>query len=121
IEFNGVRYPITWVAQNSWTARVPVNAASNLVTILGYDQNGQLVSGASNRVTIQLGAPLELAQGNIVINELMFRGAVPDAEYIELYNGATNTKFDLSGWLVNVLDYMFSNVIIITPRCSLVL
>ena len=45
IEFNGVAYPITWTSVSNWVARVPVFAASNVLTVLGYDRTGQLVSG----------------------------------------------------------------------------
>jgi len=121
IEFNGVAYPITWAAQNNWTARVPVNLASNVVTIVGYDRNGQPVAGASNQITIQFTGTLELAAGNIVINELMFHGAVEDSEYLELFNAATNTTFDLSGWRLHGLDYTFPEGSTIGPRSFVVL
>jgi hypothetical protein len=121
IEFNGVPYSITWTTVSNWIARVPVNMATNPITILGYDRDGALVSGASNRVTVVFTGGMEQAPGNIVINEIMFRGAVEDSEYIEFYNGATNTTFDLSNWRVNGLDYTFPEGSTIGPRSFLVL
>ncbi len=121
IEFNGVPYPITWTSISNWTARVPLNLASNLIAILGYDRNGQLVSGASNQVSVTFTGATEPAVGNIVINELMFHGLAENSEYIEFYNRATNTMFDLSGWRVNGLDYTFPEGSVLAARSFLVL
>jgi hypothetical protein len=121
IEFNGVPYPITWTSISNWTARVPVNVASNLITIFGYDRNGALVSGASNQVSAAFTGVTEPAVGSIVINEIMFHGAGENSEYLEFYNRATNTMFDLSGWRVNGLDYTFPEGSVLAARSFLVL
>jgi hypothetical protein len=57
----------------------------------------------------------------VVFNEIMFNPLAPGAEYIELFNRATNTPFDLSGWTVNGLDYQFPSGAVLPPQKYLVL
>ena len=59
--------------------------------------------------------------GNIVFNEIMFNAPVPEAEYVELFNRSTNTPFDLSGWVVNGIDYTFPSGSMLLPQKYLVL
>jgi hypothetical protein len=121
IAFNGLPYPVTWTTISNWTARVPLVMATTPITILGYDRDGIFVNGASNRIAVNFTGTREPALGNIVINEIMFRGALEESEYIELFNQATNTTFDLSNWRVNGLDYTFPEGSLIGPRAFLVL
>lgn len=121
ITANGVAWPVTWTSLTGWTLRLPLSAATNTLQIAGLDLHGNTVTNTSFTATIVVNAPLELPIGRVVFNEIMFHAAVPDAEYVELYNRSTNTTFDLSGWRVNGLDYTFPPGSYLAPRSYLVL
>jgi hypothetical protein len=121
IEVNGIAWPVTWTSVSNWTMRLPVDAATNVLTIVGYDLRGNLVAGASNVVTIAYSGPTPEPAGSVVINEIMYHPVVPDAEFVELLNASTNVAFDLSGWRFNGLDYTFPEGSLIAPRGLLVL
>jgi hypothetical protein len=59
--------------------------------------------------------------GTVVIHEIMFHPATPDAEYVELFNTSTTNAFDLSGWSLNGVGYTFPGGSFIVPRGFLVL
>ncbi len=121
ITINGVAWPVTWSTLTGWTVRIPANAATNTLQIEGRDVNGNLVTNTSVTATAVVNATPEPAAGNLIFNEIMFHPTVPGGEYVEIYNRATNTTFDLSSWRVNGLDYTFPPGSSIGPRSYLVL
>ena len=121
IEVNGVAYAVTWTAVNAWTLRVALPAGTNALNVVGYDPFGNAVSGSTDTIRVTVTAPPAQPEDFIVINEIMFNPAVPDAEYVELFNTSTNYAFDLSGWQFNGLSYTFPDGTILQPRAYLVL
>ncbi|MGC3959435.1 MAG: lamin tail domain-containing protein [Verrucomicrobiota bacterium] len=106
IMVNGVSYTPTWTALTGWSLTVPVGSGTFNWTVAARDRNGNSI-GSSYVVSVEnTGVPASPV-GNVVINEIMFNAATPDGEYIELFNRSTNTTFDLSGWVINGLDYTF--------------
>ena len=83
--------------------------------------SGLPVPGASNSVSAVYSGPLPSPVGQVVINEIMYAPAVPNAQYVELYNNSTNTTFDLSGWQFHGLAYTFPAGSSIAPNSFLVL
>lgn len=120
IEINGVPWPVTWTSVNGWTLRLPVSDATNDLVVLGYDRHGNLVTGASNRVTVVYTGGIAPPEA-VVINEIMYHPTIPAAEFVELFNTSSNSAFDLSGWRFNGLDYSFPTGSMIAPRSFLVL
>ena len=121
ITINGEPRPMTWTSATGWSIRLAVPPGTNAYTLLGYDRFGNLVSGASNQVTIASTAGPVSPVGNVLINEIMYNPATPNAEYVELYNSSTNAAFDLSGWRINGLSYTFPSGSFIGPNSFLVL
>jgi hypothetical protein len=112
---------VRWTSTTAWLLVAPVPPGTNLLTVLGYDRHGNLVPGVSNAITVISTAVPESAQGKVVFNEIMVRPTQADAEYVELFNAATNTAFDLSGWEVNGLAYSFPTGTVLLPQRRLVL
>lgn len=112
---------VTWTSTTAWTLWAPVPTGTNALVILGFDRRGNLVSGASNVVTVINSALPESPDGKVVFNEVMHHAPQPGAEYVELFNAATNTPFDLSGWQVNGLAYVFPAGSILLPQGFLTL
>jgi len=50
---------------------------------------------------------IESPDHQIVLNEIMYQPAVPDAGFVEFYNTSARSAFDLSGWRVDGLDFTF--------------
>jgi hypothetical protein len=121
ILLNGVPWAVTWTSVTNWVALVPLQAGSNFLSIAGLDTHGQPVGGTSNGVSVVYGGAIPSPVGAVVLNEIMFNPAIPDAEYVELFNTSSNYTFDLSGWDFNGLAYTFPNGSFIAPRRFLTL
>ena len=118
ITINGVAYTPVWLTVNSWRLQVPVNAGTNELVIAGLDRLGNVVSNLTR--TVEYTGVDELAEDNIIINEVMYNPLVSDATYIELFNRSATYSFDLSGWRLNGVDFTFPQGTIITNRGLLV-
>ncbi len=121
IEVNGVAYNVTWATTTNWSLRVALPSGTNALSVIGYDRLGNAVSGATDTIAVNVTAPGAPPQDNLVINEIMFNPAVPDAEYLELFNLSSTVSFDVSGWRLDGLDYVFPDGYIIQPRAFLVI
>lgn len=121
ISVNGQSWTVRWTGVNTWTATVPLQNGNNFFSVVGLDVNGQPINGASNSVSVVYGGTTPSPVNQVVINEIMAHPALPDAEYVELFNTSSNYAFDLSGWEVNGVDYQFPGGSFIAPRSYLVL
>jgi hypothetical protein len=57
---------------------------------------------------VQFGIPNEIAEGEILINEILFDPIAPGVDYVELYNN-TDKTFDLSNLMLGVVRESFPN------------
>ncbi len=121
IEVNGVAYNVTWTTTTNWSLRVALPTGTNALSVVGYDRFGNTIGGATDTISVNVTAPGAPPQDNLVINELMFSPTVPDAEYVELFNLSTTVSFDISGWRLDGLDYVFPDGFIIQPRTFILL
>ncbi len=120
ISINGEVFTPVWITVTNWSLVVPAPAGTNTWTVVAYDRYGNTVGG-TNLVTVANLSTPEPPAGNVVFNEIMFNPAQPGAEYVELFNRATNTTFDLSGWVVNGLAYTFPPGSTLAPQGYLLL
>ena len=121
LEVNGAPCQITWTSTTNWSVRLPLAPGQNILNVQGFDRAGQPLASMTGRVDAVFLSDPEPPQGHVVINEVMFNPAVPNAEYVELFNVSSNTAYDLSGWRFNGLGYTFPAGIAIQPRGYLVL
>src|SRR5207253_4597928 len=121
ITVNGVAYPITWTSVTNWFLVVPVTNGIQVLHLLGLDQFGQPITGASATITVNYSGADQPPENSIVINEIMSQPLVPDAAYVELFNRSTNYSFDVSGWRLNGLDFTFPGGSVITNQQYLLL
>ena len=121
ITVNGVSWPLAWTSTTNWGLTLPVGAGTSTLSVVAYDRFGSLVSSTTNVVTVTNPNTPASPVGNLVINEIMFHPLNPEAAYVELYNRATNTTFDLSGWLLQGLNYTFPPGSALAPQNFLVL
>lgn len=61
-----------------------------------------------NETRVQFGIPNDIAEGEILINEILFDPISPCVDYIELYNN-TDKTFDLSTLMLGVVRESFPN------------
>ncbi len=121
ITFNGVPYPVTWNTVTTWIATVPLQPGVNQLSVVGLNRQGQPVPGASFPISPNYAGSLPSPVGQVVINEIMYQPARPNAEYIELFNNSAAITFDLSGWKLRGVGYTFPAGATIGPRKFLVL
>ena len=118
---NGVEWPVTWTSVYTWRVILPLSPGTNLLSVTGVDRKGQPVAGASGGASVVYAGGSASPVGQVVINEIMCQPAVPNAQYVELYNNSTNLAFDLSGWELSGLAYTFPAGSFIGPNGFLVL
>src|SRR5213075_2443753 len=118
---NGAPWTVTWTTVTNWIAIVPLFSGSNAFSVVGVNLNGQTISGASNFLSVAYSGTVQSPATNIVFNELMPTPLLAGAEYVELFNNSSNYTFDLSGWNINGLSYIFPNGAAINPRSYLLL
>ena len=117
---NGVAFPVTWTSVLNWTMQVALSAGNNALNVQGWDASSNLVTGASATMNVNYNGLVELPQDKLIFNEIMYHPARPGASFIELFNTSINEAFDLSGWRLNGVDYVFPGGTIIPARGFLV-
>ena len=120
ILINGVEYSITWSNVKTFTIRVPVTEAASVLALQGYDVNGRPLASVSTNIPVNYTGLIASPETSLVINEIMYNPARPEASYIEIFN-TSNFAFDLSGWRVNGLSFTFDPAAYIAGRQYLVL
>lgn len=115
IWINGAEWPLSWTGLSSWTVAVPLHTGVNALNVMGVDIHGQPVAGASSSLSVTYSPSIPSPAGLVVINEIMYNPAAPNAQFVELYNASTNTAFDMSGWQLKGLSYTFPTGSVIAP------
>lgn len=121
IEVNGAPYPVTWTGVTTWSMAIPLTAASNVLNLRGFDAHGNEVAGATDTITITYTGALTSPKDIVVINEIMYNPAAPDASFIELYNNSTTAGFDLSGYRLEGVGFTFPSGSVIAPNSYMVI
>jgi len=112
---NGVAYPVTWTALNTWVIRIPLVSGTNTLVITARDSKGVPVAGVNRTVRVNYTGADELPQDKLVLNEIMYNPLFADASYVEIFNTSASNAFDLSGWKLNGAGFTFPNGSIIEP------
>ncbi len=107
IEVNGITYPVVWTDVRHWQLNLPLAGVTNALVIRGLDRFGNPVAGDESRFNVIYTGALEPLGNQVVLNEIMYHPAIPNAEFIELYNRSATTPFDLSGWRLDGAGYTF--------------
>jgi len=121
LRINGVEYPLTWSTVRNWTLLIPVNDASNVLNLQGYDLRGNALPGLALTLTVNYTGPIARPERSVVINEIMYNPAAPDASFVEVLNSAPNFAFNLSNWRLNGLGYTFPPGTVLSSRQVVVL
>ncbi|MGA2853583.1 MAG: lamin tail domain-containing protein, partial [Verrucomicrobiota bacterium] len=117
---NGEPFTPLWTSATAWSLTLPVAFGTNYLTVSATDRFGNAVGGSQLVTAVNSGQP-ESPAGSVVINEIMCHPAAAGGQFVELFNRATNTTFDLSGWTVNGLGYTFPPGSLLAPQKYLVL
>ncbi len=112
--------PVTWTSVTTWSIRLVLTAGANPITVQGYDLANNPLTNAALTITVNYTGANPAPEDFIVINEIMYHPAAPDAAYIELYNTATNYSFDLSSWRLDGVGFAFPAGTILTNSQYLV-
>jgi hypothetical protein len=107
IKINGVAYPVTWTGVTQWTLQYALGPGVNALNLQAYDSYGNLIGGLSDTISITYTGTAQLPQDHLVINEIMYNPAAPEAEFVEIHNRSTFTAFDLSNYRLAGVDFNF--------------
>ena len=121
IRINGQAYPVSWLTETTWQARIALNAGANNLVIDGVNNQGAVVPGTTVNRSITVNAVAPLPEDSLAINELMYDPSLSGASYVELFNRSTTFAFDLGNWRLDGLGYTFPAGAIIAPQQYLVL
>jgi regulation of enolase protein 1 (concanavalin A-like superfamily) len=121
IEVNGIPFPVTWTSVTNWQITVPLGGRTNVLVVHGRDLRGNLVSYPPDEITVIYNGAVPEARDWVVINEILYNPAEPDAEFIELHNRHPSFAFDLSGLEMSGVGFTFPPGTFIQPNGFLVL
>jgi hypothetical protein len=121
LEVNGVPYAVTWTGFTTFRVTVPLTEATNVLSLVGKNLDGQPVGGAADTITVRYAGAIQQPQDYVVLNEVHYNPLEPSASFVEIYNASTSTAFDLSGWRLDGAAYSFPAGAVIAPRGYLVL
>lgn len=121
IKINGVAYPVTWTGLSTWTLNYALGPGLNVLTVQGHDIRGTLVSGSTDTISVTYTGTAELPQNFLVINEIMYNPAIPNASYVEIHNKSAVTAFDVSNFRIEGADFAFPEGTIVQPGGFLVI
>ena len=121
IEVNGVPYPVTWTSATVFRINIPLTGTSNPLSLVGYDLRGNPVPGAADTISVTYSGVVPQAEDFVAINEIQYDPTATGTSFIELYNRSTTTPFDLSGWRVDGIGYVFRDGAILATNSYLVL
>jgi len=88
------------------------------LTLVGKDLLGRAVTGAADAVTVTYTGAIPPPRGNVVINEIHYNPIEPNASFLELFNRSSAVPFDLSGFRLDGLAYVFPPVRSSRPAVS---
>ena len=113
IEVNGTPYPLTFSSVTDWSLQVGLQEGVNVLTVNGYDCQGNLVGTDTIVITrTDIGvSPV----GWLVINEIMYNPTNSTAEFVEIHNRSHTHPFDISGWRIRGVDFTFPAGSVILP------
>lgn len=118
---NGVAYPVSWSTLTGWSMPVALQPGVNTLSIVGLDSQGRPVAGVSHTLTITYTGVVERPEDKLVINEIMYQPADPEAEFVEIFNSSVSNAFDLSNWRLEGVDGWIPPGTILNPGTFLVL
>ena len=121
IEINGVPYPLSWFNQTTFRINVPLPLATNTLVLVGKNLRGQPLPGATDTITVTYAGAIPRVQDFVVINEIHYSALEPNASFVELSNQSASVPFDLSGFRLNGVGYVFPAGTIIQPKSYLLL
>ena len=125
IAINGVKYPVTWNSISDrpiyWSLRVPLNPGTNDLVVQGLDRFGNALANSTRTITAVYDRQIQDPEGQVVINEISYSPANPDAAFVEIHNRSTFFAFNLSNWRLSGVDFDFPYGSVIAPGQYLVI
>lgn len=115
LTFNGASLPLNWTTATGWSVQLALGSLSNRIEIVGLDSRGNPLPGASDSITIQYTGTLPTPMDQVIINEIMYNPAQPEASFVEVYNTSATAAFDLAGWRLDGVDFTFPAGTILAP------
>lgn len=112
---NGVPFPVTWTALNTWVMRIPLTSGLNTLVFSGLDPKGNVVSGVARTMRVTYTGADEPPQEKIVINEIMYHPLFSGASFVEIHNTSASNAFDLSGWRLDGAGFVFPDGSVLEP------
>jgi hypothetical protein len=98
-----------------------VRPGQNQLFIQGFDTRDHAIPNALRAIRVDFSGADARPEDHLVINEIMYNPAAPDAGYVEIHNTSSTHAFDLSGYRLNGADFSFAEGTLIGPGGFIVL
>ena len=115
ITINGEQHILSWTSVTNWSVTLALSGQTNQYWIQAYDAQGNLLANGTRTITIHYPEPLSRPEESLVISEIMYRPAVSNASYVEIFNRSANTVFSLLNHRLEGVDFDFPPDAIIEP------
>jgi hypothetical protein len=112
---NGQDYPVTWTTVTNWALRLALAPGPNDFTLVATDTSGNALTNYTSSIKVNFTGSDESPEGQVVINEIMYRPSAPNGQFIELFNRSADLSFDLSGWRLQGVDFTFPGGTVLGP------
>ncbi len=113
---NGLSHHVLWQNANQWRMDLVLDQEINELRLTGIDSKGETLPDVSDTISITVTSAIDPPSGAIVINEIMYHPLEDgEAEFIELHNRSQTTAYDLNGWRINGLDFIFESTTPLIP------
>ncbi|MBM3847922.1 MAG: lamin tail domain-containing protein [Verrucomicrobia bacterium] len=120
IWINGSPKPVLWTTLTNWSMDLLLEPGETLFALQARGLQERVLPGLSQIVKVNYQAAPVDPVGRVVINEIQFHPPNSGAEFVEVLNVSPDASFDLSGWRISGLDFVFPQGSILGPRGYLV-
>ena len=108
----------TWTSETDWTIAVPLQPGTNVLDVTAWTRAGE--PAGNGRVTVTYTGAGEPPTTELAINEIMYHSAAPLGDFVEILNLSSHRAFDLSGYRLDGVDFVFPFGTFIKPGQHLV-
>ena len=108
IVVNGVPYQPRWIDEITWEIDVAIAPGVNVLTLVGVDEFGVPVAGATDSITVTFNGSKFPPDGWVVINEINYNALATDADFVEIHNRHPSQTFDLTHLRLDGVDFNFA-------------
>lgn len=115
LRLNNMDQPVTWTSDTAWQAKVWLtNSGNQTLTFAGMNLSGATV--ATTQVAVNFTGSDPSPASNLVFTEIMYDSDKAGGDFVEIFNRSATSAINLSGLVINGLDFTFASGTYLAPQ-----